>query len=454
VTFARSGRTNETLRQVVHIAFGLVAISLRWLPPAGCLLLLVAALAHNLFLIPRYARSLWRREDEARGFAEGVVLYPAVLLGAVVIFLDRLHLAAAVWGLLAFGDGAATLVGRAARGSGLPWNPRKTWAGTIAYALAGTLAAAALVAFVSLRPDQGNPIPFAAAFGPCAVVALAAAFVESLPAKLDDNLTTSAVAAACLAAWAAIVPAELARALPTMEARLPWAAGTAAALAAAAFAARTVDLSGAICGFVLAVVIAVTGGWGSLAVFGAFFVLASAATRVGAGAKRIAGIAEPQGARRRWNQAIANGGVAAGLSFLSMSTGRADLFRLAFAGAVATAAFDTVATEIGKAARARAVLLPAGREVPPGTRGAISREGTLAGAGAAALVALAGAALGLHGSRWIPVVVVAAGIGATLESIAGAWLDRRDRADHDALNVLSTGAGAAVCLWLGSLFGA
>ncbi|MGH2569619.1 MAG: hypothetical protein ACRDGR_00245, partial [bacterium] len=59
----------------------------------------------------------------------------------------------------------------------------------------------------------------------------------------------------------------------------------------------------------------------------------------------------------------------------------------------------------------------------------------------------------LHVVEWIPVVVAAAGIGAMLESITGAWLARCDRADHGALNVLSTAAGAAVCLGLGSLLG-
>jgi uncharacterized membrane protein len=83
----------------------------------------------------------------------------------------------------------------------------------------------------------------------------------------------------------------------------------------------------------------------------------------------------------------------------------------------------------------------------------VSLEGTLAGAGAAGLVAVAAALLGVHGGEWIPAVVTAAAIGATVESILGAWLARRDRADHSALNVLNTAVGAAVCYGLGSLRG-
>lgn len=448
-----SGRSSEALRQLVHIAFGFVALSLRWLPPPGAVLLLAAACAHNLWLIPRYARPLWRPEDEARGFSTGIALYPAVLLAVTLVFLDRLHLAAAVWGLLAFGDGAATLVGRAAGGPALPWNPRKTWAGSVAYAVVGTAAAAGLVAFVSLRGDQVTPVPLAVAAGPCALVALAAAFVESLPAKLDDNLTTSAVAAALLAGWAAVVPAELAAALPELGARLPAAVAVAAALAALAFAARTVDGAGAVVGFAIAVVILVTGGWRSFAVFAAFFVAGTVATRIGAAAKERAGLAEPKGGRRSWSHAVANGGVGAGLSFLSVASGRPELLRLAFTGAIATAAFDTVATEIGKARGRRPVLLPGGQRVAPGTPGAVSREGTAAGLVAALGVAALGAALGLYHGPWIAVVVGAAAVGAMLESVAGAWLDRRGRLDHAALNVLNTAVGAATCLALGALAG-
>ncbi len=453
MTLAGSARPNETLRQIVHIAFGFVALSLRWLPLPGAVLLVAAALAHNLFLIPRYARPLWRARDETRGFSVGIATYPAVLLGAVLVFHDRLHLAAAVWGLLAFGDGAATLVGRGLGGPALPWNPCKSWAGALACAVIGTVAAAGLVAFVSGRPDQGASIPFAAALLPCALVAAAAAFVESLPTKLDDNLTTSAVAAALFAGWAAVVPTELAGALPAVTERLPMAAAVAGALAVLAFAARTVDVPGAVVGFAIAVVVLVTGGWPSFAVFAAFFVVGSVATRIGAAEKERRGIAEPKRGRRGWSHAVANGGVGAGLSFLSIATGRPELLRLAFTGAIATAAFDTVATEIGKARGERTGLLPGLRPVAPGTAGGVSAEGTAAGLLAAVVVAGAGAAVGLYGVSWVFVVVAGAAVGATLESVAGAWLDGRGLLDRGALNVLNTAVGAAVCLGLGVLLG-
>ncbi len=453
MTVFGSARPNETLRQVVHVAFGFVALSLRYLSPLEAVLLLLAALAHNLFLIPRYARALWRAEDEARGFSIGIVLYPAVVLGFVLLFLDRPPLAAAAWGILAFGDGFATLVGRTVGGPRLPWNSRKTWAGTIAYVVFGSMAAAGLLAFVSLRPDQGAAISFVGALGLCAVAAVAGAVVESLPLKLDDNLTTSIVVAATLAAGAAIVPAELVAAVPALASRALPAATVVAGLAWLAWRGRAVDRSGAVGGFVLAVAIWVTGGWEAFTVFGAFFVLGSSATRIGGSTKEAAGVAQEAGGRRGFSHAFANTGLGAGLSFLSVATGRPELFRLAFTGAMATAAFDTVSTEIGKAWGRHPVLVTTGRPVSIGTVGAVSGAGTGAGLLAALLVAGLGAGLGLYGTGWIVAVVVAAALGAMLESVAGATLGRRGLLGHGTLNFLNTAIGAGICLAIGAWFG-
>ena len=59
------------------------------------------------------------------------------MLLLILAFPRRLDIVAAAWAMLAFGDGAATLVGRKASSPKLPWNGEKTVAGTIAFALAG-----------------------------------------------------------------------------------------------------------------------------------------------------------------------------------------------------------------------------------------------------------------------------------------------------------------------------
>ena len=143
--------TDELLRKGVHIAFGAGALALRWLDPWQAAGFAALALLFNLLLLnPLTGRRLLRPAERERGFSWGVILYPAVVLGAILVFHRRLELAAAVWGLLAFGDGMAGVAGVVVGGPRLPWNPRKTWFGLSAFVLWGAIAAAFLVRWTQM----------------------------------------------------------------------------------------------------------------------------------------------------------------------------------------------------------------------------------------------------------------------------------------------------------------
>ena len=120
------------------------------------------------------------------------------------------------------------------------------------------------------------------------------------------------------------------------------------------------------------------------------------------------------------------------------------LFALAFAGAFATAAADTASSEIGQLLGRRTYLVTTFRPVPRGTEGAVSLEGTLAGIFASLVIAALGAALGLFSWKGVPVVVFAAFVGTTFESVVGAALEKRQLLDNEALNFLNTLVGALV----------
>ena len=136
---------------------------------------------------------------------------------------------------------------------------------------------------------------------------------------------------------------------------------------------------------------------------------------------------------------------------LAATTPYQAVFTLAFAAALATAAADTAGTEIGQLLGRRAILLTTLRQAPPGTPGAVSVEGTLAGVLAAAIVAFLGVATGLFGLKGGLVVVTAAVAGATVESLAGPTLERRNLLGHDGINVLNTLVGALVAAALSPL---
>ncbi|MDQ7087365.1 MAG: hypothetical protein Q9Q13_05660 [Acidobacteriota bacterium] len=137
----------EMARKGVHVAMGGFAFLLVWLTPWQAALLACGALVHNLFVLPRYGgRRIFRGTASERGHDLGIVLYPASILALVLIFPGHLEIVAAAWGLLAFGDGMATVAGILARGRGgsLPWNPQKSWVGLLAFAAFGGAGSATL----------------------------------------------------------------------------------------------------------------------------------------------------------------------------------------------------------------------------------------------------------------------------------------------------------------------
>src|SRR5215510_8449969 len=120
----------ELKRKVVHVAVGGFAFLLRYMEWPHAVAMAAGAFLHNWLLLPRYGgKALWREEEQARGYARGILLYPLAVLALVLFFHDDLWMAAALWGILAFGDGMASLVGQAVGGPRLPWNERKGWAG-------------------------------------------------------------------------------------------------------------------------------------------------------------------------------------------------------------------------------------------------------------------------------------------------------------------------------------
>jgi uncharacterized protein (TIGR00297 family) len=197
---------------------------------------------------------------------------------------------------------------------------------------------------------------------------------------------------------------------------------------------------------------AITTGLGlrGLAVMVAFFVLGTAATRLGYANKARRGLAQERGGVRGWRHACANGAVPAALALLAL-VAPADtraLWVLAYAASVATAAADTCASEIGKAYGRRAVLITTLRPVAPGTEGAVSTEGTLGGLAGGALVAAAGVAAGLYGWSFAALAAAAALVGSVAESVVGAVSERRGWMGNDLLNALNTAIGALVAVLL------
>jgi uncharacterized protein (TIGR00297 family) len=451
-------QTDERLRKLLHIGFGLGAVSLRWLPWQLAAAIAAFAILGNWLVLHRlFGRAVARHE---RGFDAGIVLYPAVVLVLIVVFRHHLAIAAVAWSILGFGDGFATLAGKHFRRSRrLPWNGGKSWAGLIAFVLASVP-----VAYAVWYVVDDSPTILPRVFVVVATV-IAAAIGESLPLNIDDNLTVPITAAVVFSIL------SLASTWPVLlldRTSIIWLAAN-ALLAVLGYLARSVDISGAVGGFVLGAILIVCGGWPLYVSLLAFFVLGTATTKLGFSRKAARGLAQEREGRRRFSHAFSNAGVASicalAVSFRSGGGGDVILLLVAAIASLATATADTVASEIGQLWGRRAFLPTTFRAVPVGTEGAISVEGSVAGLFGAFVVAaisiawLPGASslqvtAFHHGPRsldWSLVAFVTACgcAGSYLESVVGAW--NRKRAEpipNGVLNFFNTAVGALCGLWV------
>jgi uncharacterized protein (TIGR00297 family) len=447
--------TGEAKRKLVHVAVGGFAFLLRFLTWPQAALMAVAAFAFNLYLLPRIGgRGLWRTPDHERGFPIGILLYPLAVLALILVFRHELWIAAAVWGILAFGDGMATVVGMAAGGPRLPWNPAKGWAGSLAFVLFGTIGASLLIAWTLRLPMASAASPRVLAL--TVPLAVLCALVESAPTTLDDNVTVPLAGAVVLPLLVQADPRGLS-AIPEPASRAMAGVAINAAIATVASFAGWMDRPGAVSAVVIGAAITIGLGLPGLAVMVAFFVIGTAATKLGYRIKAARGIAQEKGGARGWRNAWANGGVPAFLALLAGAAGsgaRPDtdvtplLLTVAYAAAVATAAADTCSSEVGKAYGRRTFLITTLRPVPPGTEGAVSLEGTTAGLAGGALVAAVGAAVGLYAWPLAAVVASAGLLGSFAESVLGTVAERKGWMGNDLLNAFNTAAGAGIAVGL------
>jgi uncharacterized protein (TIGR00297 family) len=417
----------EVFRKLLHMAMGLFALCLKWLAPWQAALCACAAIAHNLWIFPRYGmKKLERPEEKARGYS-GMIGYPVVVLVLILLNLAprygsvssysalshadivcsyrlSLSIVAGAWAILAFGDAFAALAGLLLKGPALPWNPGKRWSGLAGFVAVGSLSSFLFMEFMLSAYLTGRPTFFSLdsrwALGLlCLLGNLAAAAVESLPGQIDDNLTVPVVAWAVLSGLGHLSVVSLDQAGPLFASglhagaphgpqmtifppgllfRTEWDTpsvllfllGLNLTLGLTAMALRWVSPPAGLLGLLFG--FAVIAGMGSTgyAFLLLFYFLSHFSTYFGKRAKEARGIEEPHGGQRRSGSVFSKGLMPA--LFALVSPG-------AFFPAAAVYAADTVASEFGKTSRGRTFSLLGMRSVPAGTPGGVSLRGTVAG---------------------------------------------------------------------------
>ncbi len=211
------------------------------------------------------------------------------------------------------------------------------------------------------------------------------------------------------------------------------------------FSIETASIPGMLTGVFLSLLAVVLGGYGWFVVLIAFFGIGGLSTKYQYEKKVERGVAEPNEGARGTGNVLGNSLAALVALLLFAAHTRLPVPSIVlvyvFAGSVATALADTLSSEIG-GLYDEPRLLTTFELVEPGTNGAVTWQGELAGvAGATVIGLLSVAVLPLSGVG-IAVVVGAGLVGMTIDSLAGATIEGR-YVGNQAVNFLATSAGGA-----------
>jgi len=196
----------EARRRLLHAVPGLLPFLLwaiphrdpsswRFLSEISGVIVVLAAVTYYQF--GRVQRTAERRRD----VVAAVLGYAMVVLATMLICSRHVEVAFAALAILAFGDGSATLGGMLVQGRPLPWNSKKSIVGTICFILVATPMAALVYwgqAHDIYQTANVARVDFGLALLGALAAALAAALVESLPVRTNDNLRVGTTAAVVL----------------------------------------------------------------------------------------------------------------------------------------------------------------------------------------------------------------------------------------------------------------
>ena len=216
-----------------------------------------------------------------------------------------------------------------------------------------------------------------------------------------------------------------------------------------AFRAKTADLSGLFSIALVGVILLVFADATWLLVMLAFFILGSLCTRYKFEYKKRIGVEQGRSGARGYRNVFANGIVACAAAVL-YGVFVQPVFIVMYVGCVATAAADTMASEIGVTGGIP-YMITTFRKVPIGTNGGVSLKGEAVCVLGSLVVSLV--ALGLHViTPGMAVICTVTGfVGTNLDSLVGALLENKGFLGNAGTNFLATLGGglfAVVLYWI------
>lgn len=234
------------------------------------------------------------------------------------------------------------------------------------------------------------------------------------------------------------------------------------AMAVASYKRRIFELSGSVSAFIVGMVIGICGNVLWLLLLMIFLVTSFGATKFRYEWKRSQGFQEGSVGERTWRNVAANGAIPTAIAFLSFvaeATELTDIFpkdiaSYMFVTAIAVAAADTAASEIG-IVDPRVYLITTFKRTERGVDGGVSLTGQFAAFIAAAYTSVVSYVLFavinpdlVHEAATLLVPMLCGFVGCQVDSVIGATLEQKGRVGKLGNNFTSIAIGTMIAFLL------
>lgn len=212
-----------------------------------------------------------------------------------------------------------------------------------------------------------------------------------------------------------------------------------------AYRAGVANETGLLSATLVGVIMIIFGGIRHFLLLLTFYVVGSVFTKYKYELKKERGIAEPEGGARGYSNVLGNS--VAPLIFTVLWGAFNHLSFLAgFVASTATAAGDTLASEIGETSSRYPRMITNFKKVRPGTSGGVTLLGEISAMGGCLMIAVLGALMGMYDLRGAIIVAVAGFSGVHIDSLLGATIERKGWIDNSTVNFIATFAGGVVAV--------
>ncbi|MGI4750794.1 MAG: DUF92 domain-containing protein [Janthinobacterium lividum] len=211
---------------------------------------------------------------------------------------------------------------------------------------------------------------------------------------------------------------------------------------------KKLTLPAALTAALLGICLYLGAGYYGILMAAVLFLLSALATSWKINLKEALGAAEKNKGQRKTGQVLANVGVAGLMGMLCFFYPiKTELFRLMMAASLASAAADTISSEMGTVYGKYFYNIISLKKDQKGLDGVVSLEGTLLGLAASIVIATVYSfSFGWKISFWW--IILAGTIGNVTDSVLGATLERKGYLGNNLVNFLNTAIAALIAFFL------